>query len=154
MKASPELSHHLQAVLVDLIALSLQGNEAHWTVVGPNFRDLHLLLDEITMSARLLADKVAERMRALGAEPDGRSGTVAESTTLAEFPPGLLTTDLVVKTIGDRLRSSTATVRAVHDPVDTEDPTTADLLHEILEALEQFHWLLTAEHPELRPSPV
>ncbi|GAB3119177.1 DNA-binding ferritin-like protein [Leifsonia psychrotolerans] len=42
MKASAELSSNLQAVLVDMIELHLQGKQAHWNVVGKNFRDLHL----------------------------------------------------------------------------------------------------------------
>ncbi|MDQ0708186.1 starvation-inducible DNA-binding protein [Arthrobacter woluwensis] len=152
MKASPELAHHLQTVLVDLIALGIQGKEAHWNVVGPNFRDLHLQLDEIVAASRLLSDRIAERLRALEAEPDGRSSTVTETTTLTEFPPGLVSTDAVVATIGERLQAAAATTRAVHDAVDEEDPTSADLLHDVLQTLEQLHWMLTAEHPELRNS--
>ena len=36
------LVQSLQQVHVDLIELHLQGKRAHWNVVGPNFRDLHL----------------------------------------------------------------------------------------------------------------
>lgn len=39
-----------------------------------------------------------------------------------------------------------ATVREVHDPVDEEDPTSADILHEVLEELEQFAWMVSAEN--------
>ena len=41
-------------------------------MVGTNFRDTHLLLDEIVEAARALSDDIAERMRALHAVPDGR----------------------------------------------------------------------------------
>ena len=47
MKASPTLTANCQAVLVDLIELHVQGKQAHWNIVGTNFRDLHLQLDEI-----------------------------------------------------------------------------------------------------------
>jgi len=63
-----------------------------------------------------------------------------------------VSTDVVVADIGERLQAAAATARAVHDAVDSEDPTTADLLHDVLETLEQLHWMLTAEHPELRHS--
>jgi starvation-inducible DNA-binding protein len=33
----------------------------------------------------------------------------------------------------------------VHDDVDAEDPTSADLLHAILEDLEKQAWMLSAE---------
>ncbi|WFR85033.1 DNA starvation/stationary phase protection protein [Arthrobacter sp. Y-9] len=152
MTASSDLARHVQAVLVDLIALRIQGKEAQWNVVGPNFRDLHLQLDEIVAASRLLSDRLAERLRALHAEPDGRTRTITETTTLKEFPSGLVSTDVVVTDIGERLHAAAATARAVHDAVDEEDPTTADLLHDVLETLEQLHWMLTAEHPELRHS--
>lgn len=152
MKASSDLARQVQAVLVDLIALGIQGKQAHWDVVGPNFRDLHLQLDEIVAASRLLSDRLAERLRALHAEPDGRTRTITETTTLKEFPPGLVSTDVVVADIGERLQAAAATARAVHDAVDSEDPTTADLLHDVLQTLEQLHWMLTAEHPELRNS--
>ncbi len=47
----PNLPQNLQKVLVDLIELHLQGKQAHWNLVGTNFRDLHLQLDEIVDTA-------------------------------------------------------------------------------------------------------
>ena len=64
--ASPELAANLQRVLVDLVELHLQGKQAHWNVIGSNFRDLHLQLDELVDAAREASDTIAERMRALG----------------------------------------------------------------------------------------
>jgi starvation-inducible DNA-binding protein len=144
-RASKELSDNLQRVLVDLIELSLQGKQAHWNVVGANFRDMHLQLDEIIEAARTYSDQVAERMRALHALPDGRSDTVAETTTLPEFPHGEVSTAETIDLITERLDAVISTVREVHDPIDDEDPTTADILHGVLEGLEQFSWMVSAE---------
>src|SRR6202795_4855520 len=85
LTASPRLAANLQRVLVDLIELQLQGKQAHWNVIGSNFRDLHLQLDELVDFARTGSDTIAERLRALDAVPDGRSDTVAGSTTLPQF---------------------------------------------------------------------
>src|ERR1700733_5465492 len=71
-KASAKLTKSMQSVLVDLVELSLQGKQAHWNVVGKNFRDLHLQLDEIVEAARIFSDEVAERLRAMHAIVDGR----------------------------------------------------------------------------------
>ncbi len=146
MKASKTLTRNLQAVLVDLIELHLQGKQAHWNIVGTNFRDLHLQLDEITNAAREFADVTAERMRALQASPDGRSGTVGSSTTLPQFPEDLIDTGEAVELVVERLAKTVATMRNVHDEVDDEDPTTADLLHGFIAALEQFAWMVGAEN--------
>jgi starvation-inducible DNA-binding protein len=142
---SAALVDHLQRVLVDLIELHLQGKQAHWNVVGPNFRDLHLQLDEIVDIAREASDTIAERMRAVRGRPDGGSDTVAATTSLPTFPSGEQDTADVVRAVTARLYAAAATLRTVHDDVDAEDPTSADLLHAILEDLEKQAWMLSAE---------
>lgn len=145
-QASAELSKNLQRVLVDLIELHLQGKQAHWNVVGTNFRDLHLQLDEVVDFAREASDTVAERMRALWAVPDGRSDTVTAGTTLPQFPPYEHSTDEVVDLITDRIYAAVDTLRDVHDAVDAEDPSTADILHQLIDGLEKLAWLIKSEN--------
>lgn len=144
--ASKTLRRDLQAVLVDLLELSMQGKQAHWNVVGRNFRDTHRQLDEIIDAARGFSDTIAERMRALHAVPDGRSDTVSETTTLPEYPQGEVDTAETVDLITVRLEAVVGTMREVHDAVDAEDPTSADLLHAVIESLEQFAWMVSAEN--------
>ena len=144
--ASKELTENLQKVLVDLIELAGQGKQAHWNVVGRNFRDTHRILDEIIEAAREFSDEVAERMRALHGIPDGRSDTVSATTTLPEFPAGEVLTSDVIDLVTVRLEGVVGTMREVHDAVDEEDPTSADILHAIIEKLEQFAWMVSAEN--------
>ncbi|MEH3053146.1 MAG: DNA starvation/stationary phase protection protein [Patulibacter minatonensis] len=145
-RASEELADHLQKVHVDLIDLHIQGKQAHWNVVGKNFRDLHLQLDEIIDAARVFSDDLAERMRALYVTPDGRAATVAEQSSLPAYPSGEVDTAETVDLITERLYAVAGTIRDVHDDVDEEDPTTADLFHAFLEKLEQFAWMVSAEN--------
>ena len=140
------LFEDLQSVLVDLIELGLQAKQAHWNVVGTNFRDLHLQLDSIVDAAREASDTIAERMRALDAVPDGRSDTVVATTTVPALPPGLLGVTQAVDAISNRIYAVAGTMRAVHDGVDAADPTTADLLHASIDALEKQAWLLKSEN--------
>jgi starvation-inducible DNA-binding protein len=144
--ASPEFAANLQRVLVDLIELHLQGKQAHWNVVGTNFRDLHLQLDELVDFARVGSDTIAERMRALDTVPDGRSDTVAATTSLPEFPAFERSTSEVVDLITVRIAAAADTMRAVHDAVDAEDPTTADILHQLIDGLEKLAWLIKSEN--------
>jgi starvation-inducible DNA-binding protein len=145
-KASPELAADLQRVLVDVIELHLQGKQAHWNVVGTNFRDLHLQLDELVDAAREASDQIAERLRALDAVPDGRSDTVAATTSIPRFPAGEQNTGDVVDLITTRVYATVDTIRSVHDAVDTADPTTSDLLHEIIDSLEKLAWMIKSEN--------
>lgn len=144
--ASEELAGNLQQVLVDLIALHLQGKQAHWNMVGPNFRDLHLQLDEIVDLARDASDTIAERMRALGATPDGRAPTVAATASLSPLPSGEIATSQAVDLMTTALRNAAGTIRRVHDQIDAEDPSTSDLLHTIIDQLEKQAWMLSSEN--------
>lgn len=144
--SSRRLTDDLQQVLVDLIALHLQAKQAHWNVVGHNFRDLHLQLDEIVEVAREASDTIAERMRALGATPDGRAPTVAATATLTPLPSGELQTPAAVELIASSLHGAAGTIRTVHDEIDAEDPSTSDLLHAVIVALEKQAWMLEAEN--------
>ncbi|MDP9116099.1 MAG: DNA starvation/stationary phase protection protein [Actinomycetota bacterium] len=149
--APPVLVKSLQQVQVDLIELHLQGKQAHWNLVGPNFRDLHLQLDEIVTDAREFSDTIAERLRALHAIPDGRSDTVAATTTLPNYPHGEILTTETVDLITARLEATARTIREVHDDVDDADPSSADLLHAILVRLEQLAWMVSAENRAPQP---
>ncbi|MDT5332874.1 MAG: starvation-inducible DNA-binding protein [Mycobacterium sp.] len=145
-EAPSSLAQDLQQVLVDLVELHLQGKQAHWNVIGTNFRDLHLQLDEIVDIAREASDTIAERMRALNAVPDGRTDTVAASTTLPTFPPAEQNTTETVNLITTRIYAAVSTIRTVHDAVDALDPSTSDLLHEIIDSLEKQAWMLKSEN--------
>jgi starvation-inducible DNA-binding protein len=137
---------NLQKVLVDLIELHLQGKQAHWNVVGTNFRDLHLQLDELVDFARAGSDTIAERIRTLDGVADGRSDTVAATTSLPQFPAFEHNTTEVVDLITTRVYAAVATMRDVHDAVDEEDPSTADILHQLIDGLEKLAWLIKSEN--------
>lgn len=143
---SPTFATQTQRLLVDLTELSLQGKQLHWNVVGKNFRDMHLVLDEVVDAARAFTDEVAERMRALYITPDGRTGTVSEDTTLAPLPATEVDTATCVDLVVSALYATSKTARDIHDDVDSEDPTTADLLHSIIDRLEQLAWMIDAEN--------
>ena len=144
--ASASLGEDLQQILVDLIALQLQAKQAHWNVVGRNFRDLHLQLDEITDVSRGAADTIAERMRSIGKVADGRAPTVTGTASLTPLPAGELGTTMMVDLITDSMRTVVAGIRRVHDGVDHEDPSTSDLLHGIVAELEKQAWMLSEEN--------
>ncbi|HEY7176881.1 MAG TPA: DNA starvation/stationary phase protection protein [Micromonosporaceae bacterium] len=144
--ASANLTDGLQRVLVDLIDLHIQDKQAHWNVIGPNFRDLHLQLDEIIESAREASDTIAERMRAVQGTPDGTVDTIAAKSSLPAFPHGEQPTGKVVDLIVERLNAAAKTIRDVEDKIEHEDPPSADLLHMIVADVEKYAWMVGAEN--------
>jgi starvation-inducible DNA-binding protein len=143
--ADREVAAELQGLLVDLIDLALIGKHAHWNVVGPHFRSVHLELDELVDSWRALGDDVAERAAALGAAPDGQSEAIAATTTVEPLPRGHLGDAEVVWLISDRLEQVATRSRDHLARLEDLDPISEDLVIRVTATLEKQLWMLRAQ---------
>jgi starvation-inducible DNA-binding protein len=139
------LGTELQAALTVLIDLSLLGKQAHWNVTGPNFRSLHLQLDEMIDTWRAAADALAERAVALGHSPDGRASTVAARSQLATLPAGQLPDTDVVAFFTRLLTDAVGAIRERMDRIEDVDAVTADLLHAVVAGLEANLWMIRVQ---------
>lgn len=135
----------LQATLIDLIDLSLIAKQAHWNVVGPNFRSAHLQLDELVNAAREYVDDVAERANAIGISPNGKARTVVESSGVPDYPDNWQSVESTVAAIVDILGEIVKRLRKRIDETDKTDLVTQDLLIEIAAELEKQHWMWQAQ---------
>ena len=140
---SINLSYTASAALRD--NLELVGKQIHWNIVGPNFRDIHLNLDDVVDIAREGSDEVAERMRAINAVPDGRPATVSAATTVPAAPEGEILTSEGVAYIVSAIEAVVATLLGVDEDVDSEDPTSSGIVEDLIGKLEQQAWFLSAE---------
>ncbi|MEV0182716.1 DNA starvation/stationary phase protection protein [Streptomyces sp. NPDC050625] len=136
----------LQDTLVDLLGLSLIGKQAHWNIVGPRFRSIHLQLDEVVATARTHSDTVAERAAALGVPPDGRPETIAATFALPGTKDGWLRDTEVVKLLVETLEAAVGRLRERIDATEKPDPVTQDLLIGITADLEKQRWMFEAEN--------
>ncbi|WP_243058270.1 Dps family protein [Nocardioides sp. SR21] len=135
----------LQPVLTDLLELQAQAKQLHWCVVGPGFASLHATLDAVAGEAAARADELAERMRALGGVPNGRTADVAAGTTLAPAPSGEVPVDVAAAHVVRGIRRAVAAVQAAREEVERLDPASVDLLNGAILAVEKVAWLVAAE---------
>ena len=75
-KAAQAISKDLDAHLASYVVMYMQYHKYHWMVEGPQFRDLHLFLQNHYEEVNLDMDELAERITLLGCSP---------STRLADF---------------------------------------------------------------------
>ncbi|WP_054814261.1 Dps family protein [Nocardia arizonensis] len=135
----------LQATVVDLIDLTLIAKQAHWNVVGRNFRSVHLALDELVVVARDFTDDAAERATAIGVSPDGRAQTVAKESGAVGFGAGWQQDTHVIESIVGNLAAVVTRLRERIEATEKADPVTQDLFIEIAARLEQLHWMWQAQ---------
>jgi starvation-inducible DNA-binding protein len=135
----------LQAVLVDLIDLSLQGKQAHWNVIGLRFRSLHLEFDELVEDARKWSDEVAERLRALGVAADGRASVIAQHSGLESLPEGTLSDSEVLRCVANQVATVAARGRAAIDRLGGMDKVSEDILLDVVQGLEKRLWMLRSQ---------
>jgi len=135
----------LQAILAVLTDLALTGKHAHWNVQGPNFRSLHLQLDELVDAWRNAADEVAERAVALGHAPDGRIATMAAQTPLPALEAGPQHDAELIGALTNLLTEAIGVIRTRMDRLEDVDTVTADLLHGVVATLEEQAWMIRAQ---------
>jgi starvation-inducible DNA-binding protein len=135
----------LQDSLVDLIDLHLSAKQAHWNLIGRNFRSVHLQLDEVVDLAREHADTVAERAVAIGVNPDGRARMVAEHTKLQQLETGFLPDDKVIAAITDTLGDMSRRFRERIETTDDMDLVTQEILIEVAQDLDKQHWMFAVQ---------
>lgn len=135
----------LQDSLADFVDLSLTAKQWHWNVVGTNFREAHLHLDELVDLARTASDEVAERAAALGVSPDGRAETVAKSSDLPTTEEGWRKVEDVNQAVVETLATLIARMRERIAVTDEPDPVTQDLLIAQTAKLEEAHWMWQAK---------
>ena len=135
----------LQSNLTNLIDLALLMKQAHWNVFGPNFRSIHLQLDEIIVTVRDASDEVAERIAALGMPADGRSSTVAQETDLDAYPREFVNVHETITRVADATKTTIDSLRAAIERLGKLDPVSEDMLIAISGPMEKHLWMLQAQ---------
>jgi starvation-inducible DNA-binding protein len=134
----------LQDLLVDLVALSLEGKQLHWHVQGKDFRSVHLQIDEVVDSARTYSDQVAERAVTLGNAVDGTPEAVAKEHGLPGLPEGWVKDEDAVRLLADAVAAVIERGRELIEASEDE-PVTQDLVITIVGGLEKHLWMLRSQ---------
>lgn len=141
-----EVAKPLQDTVVDYISLASVARQAHWGVMGREFRSFHAYMDELGAELASLIDETAERMLALGELPLGQMDYVAKHTKLEPLPSDFVQkTDLVVA-LSDRIAAVVKRIRTRITAVENLDPVSADRLIGSAAGLEKTLWMLQAEN--------
>lgn len=134
----------LNQTLANLADLHSQTLQAHWTVRGVHFYQLHKLFDFLADEVEKHTDVVAERIMALGGLAQGTVRMTAKNSKVPEYPVGLID-ERHVTALAERYSFCANAARLDIDVVDKGgDRDTADVLTAVSRTLDQALWFLEA----------
>ena len=136
------VAQFLTPVVQELVALAVNGKQAHWHVRGVNFIAVHELLDVVVAHAQEWADLAAERVVALGLPVDGRLKSVADKTGAANPKLGFQPYDEAIADVVAQIDLAAEKVAEAIDGLDELDPVSQDVAIEIRRGLDKDRWFL------------
>jgi starvation-inducible DNA-binding protein len=139
--------HTLNDSVAELFDLFARIKQAHWNVRGTTFIGLHKLLDEFAVRILGHIDLAAERAAALGGVVEGTlRESVKHSRLKKKEEPSSISgmRDWISELADVHAAVGEHTRKAVEKITDAGDFGTADLLTDVLRALDLQLWLLEA----------
>jgi starvation-inducible DNA-binding protein len=134
----------LNQSLADNFDLYSQTKQAHWTVRGPQFWQLHRLFDEIADAVEGHIDEIAERITALGGFPRGTARMAASASGVTEFPEKFDELGHVAA-LAERVgHVANSTREGIDKCAALGDADSADLLTAVSRTLDKQLWFLEA----------
>lgn len=139
---SKTVAHELSKVLADTFTLYQKTHGYHWNVVGPNFRGLHLLLEEQYNEIWASVDEIAERIRALGQAAPMGVDAFGNLTSIKDGDPTLAAEGMLKDLIAGN-ETTVATLKKAAEVADEAgDISTNDLCTQRITAHEKHIWML------------
>ena len=133
----------LNGLLADSFVLYMKTKNFHWHVAGPNFRDIHLLLDEHADAIFSTTDEIAERVRKLGGRTLRSLSEALEMSSLKENNDAYVApVDMLLELMNDNKKVAAAMRKAHKVCDDAEDIASASLIENYVDATEKRTWFL------------
>ncbi|QEO15808.1 DNA starvation/stationary phase protection protein [Agromyces intestinalis] len=138
------VAQYFTPVLHELVALAVNGKQAHWHVRGVNFIAVHELLDDVVAHAQEWADEVAERVVALGLPIDGRLATIASKSGAVNPKLGFQGYEDTIADVVAQIDIATEKLNEAIEGLDELDPASQDVAIEIRRGIDKDRWFLAA----------
>lgn len=139
-----QLAQGLARALGETYVLYVKTQGFHWNVVGPMFYGLHKLTEEQYQDLAEAADKMAERIRALGYPAPNSFKEFVRLSAVSEAEGNLPAREMIAQLIKDHETIARTFRETVELANDSGDVVTADLLTERIYVHDKAAWMFRA----------
>jgi starvation-inducible DNA-binding protein len=139
-----KIAEGLKRLLADSYTLYLQTHNFHWNVVGPQFRELHLMFEEHYTELATAVDEIAERIRTLDVPAPGTYKAFSQLSSIKEVE-GVPEAKEMVRLLTQGHEQVVKTCREALAPAQKAgDESTAALVSDRMRVHEKTAWMLRA----------
>lgn len=143
-----DIAEGLKRLLADSYTLYLQTHNFHWNVMGPQFRELHLMFEEHYTELATAVDEIAERIRTLGVAAPGTYKAFAQLSSIEEVD-GVPEATEMVRLLTHGHEQVVKTCRsALKVAQEADDESSAALVSDRMRVHEKTAWMLRAMLPQ------
>jgi starvation-inducible DNA-binding protein len=138
------IAEGLKRLLADSYTLYLQTHNFHWNVVGPQFRELHLMFEEHYTELATAVDDIAERIRTLDVVAPGTYKQLASLSSIEEVenvPAGREMVDILTDSHEKVVKCCREVLKVAQA---ADDESTAALVSDRMRVHEKTAWMLRA----------
>jgi len=136
------IAEGLGHLLADTYTLYLKTHNFHWNIVGPRFRELHLMFEEQYTELAVAVDDIAERIRTLGLPAPGTYSQYAELSSIKETQ-GVPSADEMIRILTEDNEAVVRTARRILPSAqDVGDESTASLIADRMVVHEKTAWMI------------
>lgn len=139
-----KIAEGLKHLLADSYTLYLQTHNFHWNVVGPRFRELHLMFEEHYTELAVAVDDIAERIRTLDVAAPGTYKEFVKLSSIKEVdgvPKDTEMVDLLTKGHESVVKTCRDVLKLAQN---ADDESTASLVSDRMRLHEKTAWMLRA----------
>ena len=136
------IAQGLCELLADTYTLYLKTHNFHWNVLGPRFRELHLVFEEQYTELATAVDEIAERIRALGFPAPGTYSEYIQLSNIKETQ-GVPAAEDMTRILTEDNEAVVRTSRRILPQVqEAGDESTASLIADRMVVHEKTAWML------------
>ena len=136
------IAEGLGQLLADTYTLYLKTHNFHWNVVGPRFRELHLMFEEQYTELATAVDDIAERIRTLGFPAPGTYSQYANLSAIKETT-GVPAAEAMIRILTEDNETVVRTARRILPLAqDADDESTASLIADRMVIHEKTAWMI------------
>lgn len=134
----------LKGFLADTYTLMVKTHSFHWNVIGTHFIELHAMFEVDYLDLLSAADKIAERIRALGAYAPGGLYTFAGLTCIEDPKEGISAGNMLIELIKDHKKLIVNAKEGIQIADHCKDNVTVDMLVERIGVHEKRIWFMSS----------